>query len=183
LPDGGARCGDCRGRRRAFKLLRSAGVYEGSLQKLIKKFKYGGREDLARPLGRMLVDLWREQPRLGPVDAVVPVPLHWLRERGRGYNQALVLAEYFGRKTGLPVVRALARRRSPSQTELRREERLENVRDAFRAARPELARGKSLLLVDDVCTTGATLEACARALKAAGARRVAALTVARQVAF
>ena len=85
----------------------------------------------------------------------------------------------------MPVLEGALRRRKAgrSQTELKREERRENVKDAFEARRPEELRGKTILLVDDVCTTGATLEACARALKEAGARRIGALTVARQVPF
>lgn len=185
LTDGGARCTDCRRRKRAFRFLRSAGVYEGGLQKLVKQFKFGGRQDLARVLGRFMADRWREEPGLGPVDAVVPVPLHWLRERKRGYNQALVLARAFGRKADLPILGNVLRRRRATrpQTELGREDRRTNVADAFFVKRPELVKGKTLLLVDDVCTTGATLEACARALKDVGARRVGALTAARQVAF
>lgn len=185
LPDGGARCRDCRRRRRAFRFLRSAGVYEGGLQRLVRRFKFGGRQDLSRPLGRLLADRWRDEPGLGPVDLVLPVPLHWFRERKRGYNQALVLARDFGRKTGLPVRGdVLARERATRpQTDLGRDERRENVEGAFRVRRPEAVKGKTVLLVDDVCTTGATIEACARALKEAGARRVGALTAARQVAF
>ena len=185
LPDGGARCRDCRRARRAFRFLRSAGVYEGSLGRMIRTFKYEGREDLAEPFARLLAELWEGEPRLAPVDAVVPVPLHWIRERLRGYNQAAVLARAFGRETGLPVLESALKRRkaTKSQTELRRGERQENVKDAFDARRSEELRGKTILLVDDVCTTGATLEACARALKKGGARRVGALTVARQVPF
>ena len=185
LPDGGARCRDCRRRRRAFRFLRSGGIYEGSLKKLIRSFKYSGRQDLARPLAGLLAEVWIGEERLRPVDVVVPVPLHWRRERKRGFNQAAALAEVFGKKAGLPVLEGALRRRKAgrSQTELKREERRENVKDAFEARRPEELRGKTILLVDDVCTTGATLEACARALKEAGARRIGALTVARQVPF
>ena len=179
------RCGDCRGRRRGFRFLRSAGLYEGSLQRLVLRLKFGGREDVARPLGMMLVDLWNGEPRLGPVDGVLPVPLHWARERRRGYNQSRLLAAVFSRKTQTPLWDGALRRRRATrpQTELDRGGRWENVEGAFEVRRPEQVRGKSLLLVDDVCTTGATLESCARVLKAAGARRVGAITVARQPPF
>lgn len=185
LPDGGARCRDCRRRRRGFRFLRSAGLYEGALQRLVLKFKFGGREDLARPLGRMLSDFWADEGRLGPVDGVVPVPLHWVRQRARGYDQALLLARVFGHGTGVAVWEGVLRRRRATkpQTELGRDARQENVRDAFDVKRRDAVRGKRILLVDDVCTTGATLESCARALRAAGARHVGALTVARQVPF
>lgn len=182
---GGFRCGDCRGGRRAFRFMRSAGLYEGPLKRMVRKLKYGGREDVARPLGRLLADLWESEPRLAPVDVVMSVPLHWRRERMRGYNQAALLAGAFGGKTGLPVLEGVLRRRraTRTQTELGKSQRGENVRDAFDACRPEDVAGLAVLLVDDVCTTGATLDACARALKKAGARRVGALTAARQVTF
>jgi ComF family protein len=185
LPDGGARCPDCRRRRRAFRYLRSALLYEGAAGKIIKAFKFGGRQDLAGPLGRIVSDRWREEPRLGPADLVVPVPLHWRRERSRGYNQAAALARVFAGQTGLPMrADVLKRRRATKpQTSLGREDRRENVREAFVVRRPEAVRGKTVLLVDDVCTTGATLEACARALKKSGARRVGAITAARQAPF
>jgi ComF family protein len=133
----------------------------------------------------MLFDAWGDHEGLGPVDAVVPVPLHWIRRRGRGYDQALLLAKDFSRRVGVPVEEGVLRRRRATkpQTELGRDERRENVRDAFEARRPEAVKGRTILLVDDVCTTGATIEACARALKAAGAKRVGALTAARQVPF
>jgi ComF family protein len=148
---------------------------------MVLRLKFGGRAELARPLGRLMADLWRGEPRLGPVDGVLPVPLHWVRERRRGYNQALLLAKDFGRRTETPLWDGVLRRKRSTkpQTELGRESRRANVEGAFEVKRPERVRGKSLLLVDDVCTTGATLEACARALKAAGARRVGALTAAR----
>jgi len=185
LPDGGARCSECRRRRRAFRFLRSALLYEGSAGKIIKAFKFGGRQDLAVPLGRLVSECWREEPRLGAADLVLPVPLHWRRERSRGYNQAAALARVFAGRTGLPMrANVLKRRRATKpQTSLGREDRRENVREAFVVRHPNAVRGKTVLLIDDVCTTGATLEACARALKAAGARRVGAMTAARQAPF
>jgi ComF family protein len=116
---------------------------------------------------------------LNGVEIVVPVPLHWRRRRRRGFNQAEALA----RNLGLPCRNALRRRRStPSQTDLPAAERQRNVRDAFALRRGAEVNGRIVLIVDDVATTGATIEACARVLRAAGAQEVRALTAARVVA-
>ncbi len=164
---------------------RAVGAYEGALRDIVHALKYDGRRSLARPLAaRMRVagaDL------LAGADCVVPVPLHWRRQRQRGFNQAYDLA----RRLGLPICRALRRRRATRpQVDLPAAQRHRNLRDAFVVAtgrgwpghprRPPVA-GLCVVLVDDVSTTGATLDACARALKAAGAREVRALTAARVV--
>jgi ComF family protein len=113
-------------------------------------------------------------------DRVVPVPLHWWRRLARGYNQAERIARPLAGRLGLPCVQALARRRAtPPQSLLGREERLANLREAFRVPRPECVEGLRVLLVDDVATTGATLEAAAAALKKAGAAAVTALVAGR----
>jgi ComF family protein len=111
---------------------------------------------------------------------VVPVPLHAARLRERGYNQAALLAREMARRVGLALdEQTLIRRRATApQVELNARQRSENVRDAFHCSGDGLA-GKQVLLVDDVCTTGATLEACAVALYEGGARSVRALTLAR----
>ncbi len=182
LPDGGERCFHCRKGPRAFRLCRSAGLYEGVLKTCLWKLKYGGRAYLAGPVGDRMAETFAGTVEFREAAGLVPVPLHFWRERRRGYNQAVLLAERLSERTGRPLLNVLYRRRAtPSQTALDREERFRNVADAFQTRRGADVRGKTLLLVDDVCTTGATLEACARALKAAGARRVYALTAARQV--
>jgi ComF family protein len=182
LPDGGARCGACRRRRRAFRFCRSAGLYEGTLRQALLLFKFGGRDDLASVLALDLFRCWRGRPELRDVDAVVPVPLHPWREFQRGYNPAELLARGFCRWSGVPLLgRGLVRVRSTrAQARLRREARFTNVHDAFTVRERKGISGKRVLVVDDVCTTGATLESCARALKAAGVRSVSALTLARQ---
>jgi len=182
LPDGGARCFVCRRRRRAFRVCRSAGLFEGALRDLLLQLKYGGKDYLAGTLGRLLVDELARHRELFMADGVVPVPLHFWRRWRRGYNQAALLAHALSKKTGLPVIEGAVERRRPtrSQTNLKRERRVINVWGAFQVRDKTRVKGKSLLLVDDVCTTGATLEACARALRHAGAKSVSALTVARQ---
>lgn len=153
-------------------------------------FKYEGRFWLRRQLVDWLADGWADHFARDAAawDALVPVPLHHLRHRERGFNQARVLAEGLSAACGVPVWNDLRRVRPTSkQSLLDRRHRLTNLRQAFALSRPfpglfrppfEL-RGKSLVLIDDVFTTGATADACARVLLRAGAKRVAVLTVAR----
>ena len=152
---------------------------EGAVRKAIHALKYQGVRAVAPTLGQLLVPFLAQEGLEG--DLLVPVPLHPKRERQRGYNQLLLLAQAVGRATGLAVEpRALTRVTSvPSQVSLRAEERRANVAEAFRA-RPESVAGRRILVIDDVCTTGATLEACALALKEAGAVSVWGLALARE---
>lgn len=163
----------------------SLGEYDGSLRAIIHALKYGGRRSLAAPLSRRLAACGAEV--LADADAVVPVPLHPRRERERGFNQAEDLA----RALGVPVWRVLRRVvHTRPQVDLPAAARHDNVRDAFavlphqpvwprRRAHPRSLLGSVLVLVDDVTTTGATLQACGRALRQAGVREVRALTAAR----
>jgi ComF family protein len=156
---------------------RANGAYDGALRAVIHAFKYGGRRSLARPLAELMKS--RGCDMLEGADAAVPVPLHRSRRRERGFNQA----EDIARHLPLPIVRALARtRRTLAQAELPAARRHGNVRGAFAATSAAASLGGSVVvLIDDVSTTGATLDACARALKAAGVREVRALTAARVV--
>jgi ComF family protein len=169
-------CG-CRRRLRSLSSLRSAAVYGGPLERLLQRFKYEGRRSLAQPLGHLLA----ESLILDGVvaDAVTCVPLHPRRRRRRGYNQAELLAREVARLTHLPFLDGLVRELdTPPQVGLDRRRRLENVREAFAWQAQDLGRC-SVLLIDDVATTGATLDACAAALKRARSGPVAGLTVAR----
>ena len=171
------RCPRCRRTARLVDRARAIGPYDGALRSIVHALKYEGRRSLARPLGALMrrygLDLLE-----GAVCAI-PVPLHPSRRRHRGFNQAADLARHLG----LPVVAALRRvRATRTQTGLPAGQRHGNVRDAFAATRGLSGLADSIVvLVDDVCTTGATLEACARALKQAGVREVRALTAARVV--
>jgi ComF family protein len=139
-------------------------------------FKYDGRRSLAAPLRRLMQE--RGAAVLAGADCVVPVPLHWRRRWRRGFNQALELSHGLG----LPVLRALRRHENTrTQTDLPASARQRNVRDAFAFRRRVPIAGRRVVLVDDVSTTGATLEACARVLMAAGAAEVRTLTAARVV--
>lgn len=159
----------------------AAFVYGGAIARAIARFKYEQRPDLARPLGDLL---WRAvQPRARALGGsiVVPVPLHRARLAERGYNQAALLAARIARPLGAPLLPlALARIRDTSQqAKLDRTARLANMALAFRVRAPARVRGRPVLLVDDVWTTGATLGACARVLLEAQASSVTLAVVAR----
>jgi ComF family protein len=162
----------------------AAFVYGGAVAHAITAMKYRARPDLARPLGDLLSRaVAAELPsRAGLRGAlVVPVPLHPRRLAERGYNQAALLARRVAKHMGSPLApMALARDRDTTrQATLDRQARLENVASSFRARDPAGVRGRAVLLVDDVQTTGATLEACSMALRVAGASTVVTAVVAR----
>jgi ComF family protein len=171
-------CPQCRHSSIAIDGIRSAVIFEGPLRQAIHHLKYSGRTSLAEPLGSFLIARWQASPL--PADMIVPVPLHQARLRERGYNQSTLLAGPLARASDLPIVEAALQRVKATmpQVALNAAERKANVQDAFEA-RADLVQGKRILLIDDVCTTGATLEACSHALKRAGAKSVWALTLGR----
>lgn len=154
-------------------------IFGGPIAGALRRLKYAGRAELAGPLGDLLRRAARDRELAA--DVVVPVPLHPARLAERGYNQAALLGAEVARELGAPMeARALRRvRHTPQQARLDRGARLSNVEGAFCARWPERVRGRRVLLVDDVSTTGATLAACAEALREAGAAHVAAIVVAR----
>jgi ComF family protein len=170
-------CPRCRRSRRAFDRARAVGSYDAALRAVVYALKYEGRRSLARPLGRLMRE--RGADMLAGAACVIPVPLHRSRKSQRGFNQAEDLAH----EMQVPVVAALRRvRATATQTELPAGQRHRNVRDAFAVTRAASAlAGAAVVLIDDVSTTGATLDACARALKQAGIAEVRALTAARVV--
>jgi len=171
------RCALCRSGLRGFDAAYCYGAYEGVLRKLIHLYKYAGMKPLAGPLTNFLS---AALPRDERFEGIVPVPLHWRRQWQRKFNQSELLARGIARRTGVPFVHALKRvRPTATQAGLSNTARRRNVTAAFRARRPGQVRGKRILLIDDVMTTGATAAACATALKQAGAARVALLTIAR----
>ncbi|MEA3338270.1 MAG: ComF family protein [Chloroflexota bacterium] len=172
-------CHSCRSCQSQLKAIRSASIYAQPLGKIIWQFKYRNRRDLARPLGGLLASYW--MGHVVPVDIVMAVPLHPTRQRERGYNQATLLAQQLCFTARLPLLDAgILQRGRPTtqQASLTRPERLKNVAGAFQWQGPALS-DLNILLIDDVATSGATLEACATVLKGAGAASVRALTVAR----
>ncbi len=171
-------CANCRASPLTIDSIRSLTLFEGRIRHAVHAFKYRRVAALAEPLGDALAGFWIQAPT--PARAIVPVPLHPHRQRERGYNQAELLARQVGRAARLPVYAdALRRVRATAvQMTLDAAERKANVAEAFECSASNL-RGVPVLLIDDVCTTGATLDACAVALKAAGAEAVHGLTLAR----
>ena len=171
----------CRCRAPTPSFVIAAGAFQGPLRKAIHAFKYQGQRAGAAELAALLTPRLREI--LEPDHRLVPSPLHAERERSRGYNQSAVLARALAAQVGFQSYeRAMSRiRHTPRQVGLDRAARARNVRGAF-AADPALCRGYTIVLIDDVCTTGATLHAAAEAALAAGARRVYAVVLARAMA-
>lgn len=167
----------CRSGLRGFDAAYSFGSYAGALRQLIHLLKYDRMRPLAQPLSAYLL---RSLPRDEAFDFIVPVPLHWRRQWNRGFNQSELLARALSRSTGIPVSRVLRRvKAGDAQAGLSNSARRRNVNQAFRCSAGEALRGKRILLLDDVMTTGSTAASCARSLKGAGAARVALLTLAR----
>jgi len=176
-------CINCLTRRPTFARARALGSYEGILQTAIHYFKYHDRPQLAGPLGKSLAQHARDHAaELHDLnfDALIPIPMHPVRQRLRGYNQSERLARVVGMELGLLLLpQALVRiRPTRPQVGLAREARYANLTGAFAIRTPEAVDGKTLLLIDDVATTGSSLNECAAALKAAGAKAVYALTLA-----
>jgi len=167
----------------SFTAARACGIYEGALRASILALK---REPhVSARLARLLFEAGRRPP-LDSATLIVPVPLHAERQRERGFNQAAELGRALAKLNGLrldewSLARSLHTERHRAGMDAR--SRRESVENAFEVARPRLIEGKSVLLIDDVFTTGATVSACAAALKAAGAQEVFALTLARSAQF
>jgi ComF family protein len=174
-------CGDCLLGDFSCEKVQAVGRYVGLLHDLIVRLKYRGEERLGRFLGDKMAQ--NGVGSLGSWDLVLPIPLHRKRLRERGYNQSFLLARRLARKAQLPVDAFLLKktRETEVQAGLTREERLKNLKGCFEVTRPEVIRGKRILLVDDVFTTGSTLETAAQALSRAGADCVEALVLARAV--
>lgn len=161
--------------------IRSVYRFEGAARQAILSFKYRNVKALAAPLAKLMEEYLRANPL--PVDALIPVPLHHRRLRERGYNQSSLLARELSRLVSLPLIEGtfLRLKNSPPQARTKSaEERQRNVAGVF-LCRDGRLEGGHVLLIDDVCTSGATLNSCASALRAAGAASVWGLTLAREV--
>jgi ComF family protein len=170
-------CALCRSGLSGFDRAASFGYYEGTLRKLIHLFKYNGMTPLSGRLSRYLESALPIDDRY---DAIVPVPLHWQRRWRRGFNQSELLAKELSGRRGVPVLNALRRvRPTANQSGLTSAARRRNIAGAFQTKHGADLRGRRVLLIDDVFTTGSTASACAAALKRAGAASVSLLTLAR----
>jgi ComF family protein len=177
----GILCPGCVGWQASIDGIRSPFRFEGTVRQAVYQLKYRNLRVLAGPLARLLYDYLSSNPLPGEV--LVPVPLHRKRLRERGYNQSGLLAHQLGKLTGLPVVDdCLVRERqaSPQARSANVEERRDNVAGAF-ICRDDRLTDRGVLLIDDVATSGATLDACAEALKEAGAAMVWGLALAREI--
>lgn len=152
----------------------------GNVQELLHQLKYQGRKEIGRYLGRLYALELSDSRLLSQVDLIIPVPLHPRKLRKRGYNQSQCFAEGLAGITGIPVMANILVRKahSSTQTKKSRYERWENVEDIFGVVKPELIRGRHVLLVDDVITTGATIEACAVKLLAVDGVKVSVASIA-----
>jgi ComF family protein len=176
-------CRECRERGFAFDAARSFGVYEGGLARAIVLMKYERIEPLGAWFAKRLVEAARRIPAQFTPDLIVPVPLHRTRQKERGFNQVDLFGRPLARRLGLPYRPVLLKRERarPEKHLLHFEERWEAVRGAFVIRDGGRVDNLRILLLDDVMTSGATLDACSRALSEAGAKSVAGLTIARAV--
>jgi ComF family protein len=188
-------CENCIRAPMHFHQARACGIYEGALRWMIQDFKFHGKIYLAKPFGLLMLHTFHDMYTQNATDpvvpgTVVPVPLHVRRHRMRGFNQAFLLAKHLidlirlHPDPGVPALEIdrdilLRCRWTHPQTGLNKDRRRTNIADAFRVNAPEKAAGKHILLIDDVYTTGATVDECARILIQAGAARVDVLTLAR----
>jgi ComF family protein len=175
------RCANCEHRVLHFECAVAAYRSRGLVRKLVHEFKYSKQRHLRYPVADWLGETLHD-PRLRGrhFDVLVPVPLHPARERERGFNQAMLLAELLAASTTVPLRAVLERTRyTTTQTAYDRAERMENLHGAFRLRKNKDVRDLRVLLIDDVLTTGSTLSECARVLRAAGAVSVHAATAAR----
>jgi ComF family protein len=177
----GAVCAECARGRASWQRARAVLRYDKHSRRLVLALKHGDRTHITRALGRWMHRAGAEM--LAGADLLVPVPLHWTRLWTRRYNQAALLAHAIHRAGGPPVAPdwLVRRRRTPSQGRLGPLARARNVGGAFTLKARRSVRGKRLVLIDDVLTTGATVEECARVLRRGGAAFVGVLTLARAV--
>jgi ComF family protein len=174
-------CGECLSRKQYFTAVRSLGIYDSALLKAIQRFKYQGSLHVGEALGSLMASHSYPAFDMTEYDVIMPVPLHVGRLRERGFNQSLLLARVIARKFPVEIDFMTLRRAvdTAPQTGLRKEDRAANVRGAFELGDRARVKGKKVLIIDDVYTTGSTVRECARILLKGGARSVGVLTLAR----
>jgi ComF family protein len=176
-------CSECLTERKYFRKARAFGIYQGALMEAIHQLKYGGKTSLSKPLSTLAKETFYRFWDASSTDLLLPVPLHIKRLRERGFNQTHLVNKKWARLEGIPFDGlTLSRSRwTEPQTSLARAERRKNVKGAFSLLHPDRVKGVRILLVDDVFTTGATVNECSKVLMKAGAESVDVLTLARAV--
>lgn len=176
-------CPDCLNQSHYFERAWQCCQYQGLTKELIHKFKYERRLFLKGPLVELLDSFTRNYIDYKEIDAIIPVPLHRVKINRRGFNQAALLSEGLSRKLGVDflISSLLKIKKTRPQANLNKMERLSNIKGAFRAKEDADLKGKRLLLIDDVFTTGTTADECSKVLTAAGAKAVWVLALARGV--
>ena len=174
-------CGNCLENKPYFSLARAVASYETLILDAIHQFKYGHNISTGTALASFMAEFCFPDFDFTDYSLILPVPLHIRRLRERGFNQALILAKAIGEKHSIPVNFSLLKRRkfTLTQTGLDKKEREKNIRGAFAVTDNAKTEGKNIILIDDVYTTGATINQCAKTLIKAGAGKVAVLTLAR----
>jgi ComF family protein len=176
-------CGACVTHRKYFTMARALGAFEGSLQEAIHRWKYEGKTHLTPFFAEWLAEGLNRYWEPDSLDLLIPVPLHTQRLRQRGFNQALLLVKELSRRTGIPYQKTILQKEKSTipQVNLSGVEREKGVRGTFHVIRKEELLGKSILLVDDVYTTGATVNECSKVLLRGGVERVDILTLAHAI--
>jgi|LGVF01.2.fsa_nt_gb ComF family protein len=174
----GSYCLSCKDTKKDYEFARSPFIYEGKIKTLIYKLKYSKGKYLSPYISYLLIDEFIKHD--WEVDIIVPVPLFKSRERKRGFNQASLIASKFEEVLNLPIennnlVRVI---NTPTQTKLTRRERQANLNKAFKVIDTQKLKGKNILLIDDIFTTGATTDECSKMLKKAGVKNIYVLTLA-----
>lgn len=182
-------CGDCIKKKKPYLSARSAGLFTGALMETIHRFKYAGKTQFAEPFGLILFSAFIRYFTESLIDLIVPVPLHASKLKERGFNQSIMILRSWPKLISQTNVADIhidlqdailhRKRKTESQTGLGKENRKANIKGAFTVKYPERIQKKSILLVDDVFTTGATAEECAKTLMKQGAGEVHVLTLAR----
>jgi ComF family protein len=184
LKDGGAYCYDCGRKAKAnFKcsFIRSSLRFTPPSRALVHAFKYEKYMHISKFFASLMYKTLKNNPEFFEADLLIPVPIHRSKLRSRGFNQAELLARDLSLLSDIPFKNVLQRSaKTKSQTSLGRKERKENIKDAFICTDKGAVKKKAVIVIDDVCTTTATLEECAKVLRKAGAREVLALTALRE---
>ncbi|MDR4507291.1 MAG: ComF family protein [Candidatus Brocadiaceae bacterium] len=173
-------CSICREKAFHYDVLISATYYDGAIKTMIHKFKYSRQKHLSSVLDKIVRTQEKLEERIPNIDVIIPVPLYWLKKLHRGFNQSELLAFGIQKHFLKPIeTKILCRiKNTASQTQLSKRQRRINIHNAFLVKYPKLVRGKNILLVDDVLTTGITASECSRKLKEAGAKSIVLLVLA-----